>query len=602
MDWMIVRQKADSLLRNRWVMFYALGVAGIALAFCLNALLDMLAFEARGPMNGDAFIYLTMGRGILNGLSPYLELFESKPPGVFSIMALSLALTGTEAVARWISILLLFSMPVLLALWMWKRGTALRFPMPRLALGTVFGALTGGLLALRLEQIAGSVQTEGFGAGFGFLYVLVILWDRERWRPWKTAAAAVAMMLALFMKEPFVLAFAAIALLVDRHPREYLRHLIIPGLIAGGLLLLVLLVTGWWRGYFEHYLPAMIEQRITGSQPGDFPLLFRALWTDRFYNGLTMYSPIPLLGPVLLGCLFITLLRRGSRHGWLNALLLTAAVLLTARSVAFPGILRLLKNSLQAGGVPPGEYWMVDQYRHWIYWICAELVLTAAVLGGILWRRPRMIMDVAAGVAAIVLLCLAFGIGNYTGNDAAFPFPAYAAVAMIFLEWTFLRDGQSVVSALQKVAGAVTAILIVIAMVTFQPVPQSTRDQFFGERESYLPFSRWLDGLLEACDNPPYYWHGGQPAMAYAKQSPTGPIFTPYFHDYLTLQHPLYLETYDHLRRNVQILLVRPLKYEGEPPIPADILALFGPDAPACASRAGAPPIEDVQVLFRKNP
>src|SRR3989344_8992683 len=53
-----------------------------------------LFYEIQGPYTGDSTIYWAVGRGILNGLTPYTDLFETKPPGIFLLSAMSIALTG----------------------------------------------------------------------------------------------------------------------------------------------------------------------------------------------------------------------------------------------------------------------------------------------------------------------------------------------------------------------------------------------------------------------------------------------------------------------------------------------------------------------------
>lgn len=47
-------------------------------------------------MDSDVLLYFAAGRGILNGLSPYIDIFETKPPGMFLLSALSLRVTGDE--------------------------------------------------------------------------------------------------------------------------------------------------------------------------------------------------------------------------------------------------------------------------------------------------------------------------------------------------------------------------------------------------------------------------------------------------------------------------------------------------------------------------
>src|SRR5262249_53570701 len=54
-----------------------------------------LVLEAQGFLSPDVLIYLTIGKGMLNGLHVYRDLFESKPPGIFLLSAISLRLGGT---------------------------------------------------------------------------------------------------------------------------------------------------------------------------------------------------------------------------------------------------------------------------------------------------------------------------------------------------------------------------------------------------------------------------------------------------------------------------------------------------------------------------
>src|SRR5436305_907466 len=59
------------------------------------------------PILGDANVYFAMGRGWLHGLAPYRDLFEIKPPLIFLVAALSLGLTGTNALYTWLELGLL---------------------------------------------------------------------------------------------------------------------------------------------------------------------------------------------------------------------------------------------------------------------------------------------------------------------------------------------------------------------------------------------------------------------------------------------------------------------------------------------------------------
>jgi hypothetical protein len=70
------------VLKRHAVALLAIGIVAAALAAGFH-LAQMLALEARGAINSDGIAYLIVGRGILNGLRPYADLFESKPPGMY---------------------------------------------------------------------------------------------------------------------------------------------------------------------------------------------------------------------------------------------------------------------------------------------------------------------------------------------------------------------------------------------------------------------------------------------------------------------------------------------------------------------------------------
>ncbi|HUY35688.1 MAG TPA: hypothetical protein VMV69_23295 [Pirellulales bacterium] len=61
--------------------------------FELFQLVRMSLFDAGTGINSDEILYFAMGRGPLNGLHAYIDLFETKPPMVFWLAALSLATT-----------------------------------------------------------------------------------------------------------------------------------------------------------------------------------------------------------------------------------------------------------------------------------------------------------------------------------------------------------------------------------------------------------------------------------------------------------------------------------------------------------------------------
>jgi hypothetical protein len=67
-------------------------------------LIYILSAESQRSVS-DYLLYTVVGRGILNGLTPYIDLFESKPPGMFLLAAVSLLVSGIEGFTVFLRIL-----------------------------------------------------------------------------------------------------------------------------------------------------------------------------------------------------------------------------------------------------------------------------------------------------------------------------------------------------------------------------------------------------------------------------------------------------------------------------------------------------------------
>ncbi len=195
-------------------------------------------------IQGDGNLYFTVGRGILNGLRPYRDLFESKPPGIFLIAAFSQLLGGT-ILAR-----LLYALAY----------AVIPFLSPRRAPFLIL------LVLFSQPATFASLQPEAFGAAFGSLYIWGVLHVSGRWR---IPLASFCLLLSVGMKEPFLLALFAGFLLTKRPLKEFAFHLTLAAVVG----LSLLFILGYVGPYFQLYLPVMFENRITGGEP----LLLRGL-------------------------------------------------------------------------------------------------------------------------------------------------------------------------------------------------------------------------------------------------------------------------------------------------------------------------------------
>lgn len=292
----------------------------LALARGAFALFERVAYEIQGPLTADSPLYLAVGRGILNGLVPYLDLYENKPPGIFLLSSLSLWLTNGATLASIMNSIMIMAFPLLVmwGSWLFLRDTPSRHRLFALLLSALFGTL----IALYMAERSGEFQVESFGAFFTMLYILTIADPRASLSNVRLMFASLFLLFAVGMKEPFLLTAAAAALLLHcHHPRMLWRTFVLPLCLAAfaGLILLALL--GYAGSYFSIYLPEMLFRHIgVGSSP-----LSRAWEWTRVFRDLQNYQP--LLGIIVI-LMMGTFLIRALLRRKLSALLLHALCML----------------------------------------------------------------------------------------------------------------------------------------------------------------------------------------------------------------------------------------------------------------------------------
>lgn len=249
----------------------------------------LLWHETLGTYYGDINIYLALGRGLLNGLTPYTDLFETKPPGMFLLSALSLWLFDGAALLLWVEATLLAILPIGIVfpvMGMRGRGTA-----APLQIAVLFGIF----LTLYVGEAAGQGLSESFAAVFAVAAVAMAAMTLFRRGDSGVSAGmtilmSVLLFAAVFIKEPFLLSIFGGTLLVSPSFRSMLRMLP-PLAIAGALFLLGLLLTGTLAAYFTVYLNHMLGHQIAvpwGVVPD--PLWLRTIHLPRLWAALSAFS------------------------------------------------------------------------------------------------------------------------------------------------------------------------------------------------------------------------------------------------------------------------------------------------------------------------
>lgn len=289
---------------TRWGWYVLWGIGGLGALVAVGQIaLHVWYFLHPNAIVWDTAIYLAMGRGLLNGLTLYEEIFDLKPPGVFFLAALSLKLFGDARLGNFLGAFALVVFPI----------AFLRITWPAIRREQRVVQCTIGLLAVLLGAFwsafqaieGGPWQTEAFGAVFALWYVYR-LFTPLRNRTWQTISTSLALLGAIGMKEPFVISCAAAALLVSERPRDFARNFLLPLLLALTIGVIVMGILQILVPYMTFYLPSVLQYR--GRAFG--PLWMRAFAFSVFSVNLGKVSPVASLTVIILAITGIVLRHR----------------------------------------------------------------------------------------------------------------------------------------------------------------------------------------------------------------------------------------------------------------------------------------------------
>lgn len=485
--------------------------SALSIILVVAALLAIMALASRistpwqvGRYGGDLGAYFTVGRGILNGLVPYRDLFETKPPGIFLLAALSLRLTGGDNLYLAAHLVAVVGVPLALLAFAIRESRG-RSRLRRLNL-CLFAWVTGAALALYTFQRGEGYQTEDIGAFFAVLYLLFVCWERERLSASRTVLASLCLLGALGMKEPFVLAILGAALLVAEGWPFFVRAFLVPAMIAivAGTVLLAAL--GYLGPYLHIYLPEILTGRLrsdrtymlpdSGGQKfaAYSPLWLRALGVGEFVQNLGHASPVPLLAPLLAFLFAANPVCKSPRLSWRWAL---AALIVTGLSLYGLHQVFLFLQLLEA------LHFRLPLSDAFFRQLCLRNgLLAAACLAGcviLLVRQRSLCYRVLTALAAVSCLALAVGAGgDYFPQHHLFAVPGYVAVLFVVIR-----------AVAREPAGAIRWLWVFSATLCLPLVfwhldndtstnrePLAVRQQ---ERAREEVVARQLDALLAAC-------------------------------------------------------------------------------------------------------
>lgn len=269
----------------------------IAILIAAAGLVSRAWYEASsGVLHGDTQIFQTVARGMLNGLTPYVDLFETKPPGIFLLHVVSLTLFGSQFFVKLLQAIVLLGIPILVVI------PSVNFAQDRSAaqrrLISLTSILFGLLLALYTANQAGEGLAESYGAFFAIGYLVILIQShpsRGALDGWKRILVlSMLMLLSVGIKEPFLLIILAGVILLQK---KLLPSFVYPLCIAVVLGLVALLVLGIAVPFFQIYLPHMLGFHVLQHNGSTF---FRALEVWRTFINMGAYSWWFALGVIII--------------------------------------------------------------------------------------------------------------------------------------------------------------------------------------------------------------------------------------------------------------------------------------------------------------
>lgn len=539
------------------------------------------------PFYGDAPVYLAGGRAIVNGLIPYRDFLEVKPPGIFFLSALSFLFTGSIGLAFALRILTLVGLPILLvtATILSSQKTS---PFQRL-LAILLAGILGTQMMLHVMIKAGGFQTEAFGLFFATAYLLVLVspYPKKRWR---TALLALFMGATIGLKEPFLLSITATAIFLSHTRREFWKNFLLPFLIAGMGGILLLLILGILGPYVDTYLPAIFGDRLLEGGP----LLFRGLYTLQLFDDILRFnSMIPIAGSAILFLLLSSpILHHPQQLSW--TILLTLFALL--------GILICMESVfefLTAAQLLPLHVLLAGENGHGVFRrMGLPLIITMGLLFFLNHFNKESFLRLITTAISVYLVTLGAGAGNFLSQHLLFALPLYMAAFLLLVRAT--QNSWNAPST-RLIAGG-TSLLLFLTLFGHPNRNLQETAQKFAKNGQEIELSRTqasrTDSILDQCGFQRYLPIGGWELTAFTHHSPLDLAWTELRAFGSPPNQSMRERFFENLDR-AQLVLYNQQKLPNDSDFASVLRNQFTPTPPPCAEKLPAP--ENFVMLFRSN-
>ncbi len=560
----------------------------IVIAICIGSvfivqLIARLRYEWSGAYTIDSTIYWAVGRGIVNGLVPYRDLFETKPPGIFLLSALSFAFTDGPRLCFVFQALVLALLPIVIVLPFLLRSKQERHIESSLSLLVVMVFATA--LTLYAALVSGEFQVESFGALFACGYVSLAWLLKERVTRLRTIAAGICFFGAIFFKEPFFLAMIVGGLLFCQSLHDVRRIIVIPLWIAAVFFVGSLISTGTLYSYVASYLPFMTS---LSTQRYGSPLRRSALLELSF---MSLWNFSPWFALAIVG-LFVHLFVRSMRLDLSRA-----------------GDWMLLLSMFFGMGIISYGTQTSNRALTWvpalwdptfsITWVLMGLALVTVSLRSIVRRTDEkkvVARDSMLAIASLWVVGYVAGVGaDFMPHHFLFAAPIYFALLLVALPHARLSE--------QKITLFLWPMICLLSLATLfhASTPYEEQQKLLRvQREEAESMAHSIDTLMDACQFKQYLIVGdiGAGVFGFTKHSPLGPVF--FQQSYATTYAKFSVQYALQLAKAEVIVIKLPLARAHLPGVMEYIDAAFTSAPPPCAKDHLLPVEKGVTALFRR--
>lgn len=253
-----------------------------------SELFGRLSYNLKEVYTADHSLYFGVTRGMMNGLKPYRDVYENKPPMIFLISELSYAMLGNYHLINifcFISILIITLLPLTLLI-----IKSIQYKTNPLV-ATLFGlgvVVISVIFAMFGDLRSGEAQVELFGASASIIsiFFLALINDKSKFYSPFVILSGFFFAIAVMFKEPHGVLLVFLFLLFISNKKDFFNKVLFPAAYAIITVFFILIISNSLDTYFTIYLKNMLGNHINNyGSPWERMFDFKKIILDlKAYN------------------------------------------------------------------------------------------------------------------------------------------------------------------------------------------------------------------------------------------------------------------------------------------------------------------------------